>query len=671
MRRWLPCTQRWLQRTLWTPGSGYRPRSDDPHRRPTLQLREGAEAKVRRGYPWLPSKAVRNPEALQPFTPCLVNVEAAEGDVLGVALYSGLGSIAARMLCTTAYVRIDAAFFVGRLQKCLAYRERLFQEPFYRLSHGEADGLPGLIIDRYADHVVIAPAAGMDLLLWPLVDALEEVLKPKVVIIRQDTLGRRREGAVLRREVLSGRYVGPTELRENGVSFAVDLLGGQKTGWYFDQRDHRTLLASLVAQAPRVLDLYSYVGGFGVTLAHYGAEAVVCVDSSEAALELCRRSAAMNSVSPRVRQVQADAMKFLQERSGQKGETAGDDSEFDLVIVDPPNLGVDRMSAPKALRHYEKLLNSAALLCASPGWLFVASCTYSIGERELSGAASRALAWAQREYRLVATSRQAADHPGHLMLPESQYLKGELLVALAPQLEAPPFFTYAAHMSCARLSSDCFRATDLAKVCRAYSALRFHDAAHVSVLVACCKSTLSEASAADLSHLVVAAVAGGVEGAEGLIKEAALLATEQASFMLPYELGLTAITFGPTAADFLAKSPSSDLAAMEAAVASAELLHALGRAAGSAAHRLQANQALLVICHDDGRRLGIKRRFPYQPDKTALLVQVSAVLEGCTRLGGQWTPGRRHENSWRVHASYSPRGVIPCHTHTTNPMSIP
>ncbi|CAE7881277.1 psbV, partial [Symbiodinium necroappetens] len=286
-------------RALWTPGSGYRPRGDDPHRRPTLQLREGAEAKVRRGYPWLPSKAVRNPEALQAFTPCLVNVEATDGDVLGVALYSGLGSIAARMLCTTAYVRIDAAFFAARLQKCLAYRERLFPEPFYRLVHGEADGLPGLMIDRYADHVVIAPAAGMDLVLWPLVDALEEVLKPKVVIIRQDTLGRRREGAALRREVLSGRYVGPTELRENGVSFAVDLLSGQKTGWYYDQRDHRTLLASLVANTPRVLDLYSYVGGFGVTLAHYGAESVVCVDSSEAALELCRRSAAMNSVSPR------------------------------------------------------------------------------------------------------------------------------------------------------------------------------------------------------------------------------------------------------------------------------------------------------------------------------------------------------------------------------------
>jgi len=283
------------------------------------------------------------------------------------------------------------------------------------------------MIDRYADHVVIAPAAGMDLVLWPLVDALEEVLKPKVVIIRQDTLGRKREGAALRREVLSGRYAGPTELRENGVSFAVDLLSGQKTGWYYDQRDHRTLLASLVANTPRVLDVYSYVGGFGVTLAHYGAESVVCVDSSEAALELCRRSAAMNSVSPRVRQVQGDAMKFLQERTGQDAANRGDDTEFDLVIVDPPNLGVDRMGAPKALRHYEKLLNSAAQLCASPGWLFVASCTYSIGERELSGAASRALAWAQREYRLAATSRQAADHPGHLMLPESQYLKGLLL----------------------------------------------------------------------------------------------------------------------------------------------------------------------------------------------------------------------------------------------------
>ncbi|CAE7709325.1 Rnh1 [Symbiodinium sp. CCMP2456] len=169
---------------------------------------------------------------------------------------------------------------------------------------------------------------------------------------------------------------------------------------------------------------------------------------------------------------------------------------------------------------------------------------------------------------------------------------GELLSALAPQLEA-------------RLSSDGFRARDLAKVCKAYSALRFHDAAHISALVACCRFTLDEASPADVSQLAEAAMRGGVKNADAFLKEAAMLATKQAAFMLPFEMGLCAMTFGPSAADFLAKSPSSELAAMEAAVASAELLHAIGRAAASAAPRLQPHQVASVLEGCASWRLGL------------------------------------------------------------------
>ncbi|CAK8993537.1 unnamed protein product [Durusdinium trenchii] len=416
-------------RRLWTPGTGYRPRGDDPHRRPHVRLREGAEAKVQRGHPWVLQNAIQQPEDLEHRPHCLVNVEASDGEVLGVALYNRNSSIALRILSRTAYVRVDAGFFAQRLSAALQYRERLFAEPFYRLAHGEADHLPGLVIDRYDDHLCIQPFSGLDELLWPIADALDEVLKPKVVIIRQDTPGRRREKAALKREVLKGSYQGPSELREHGASFAVDLLSGQKTGWYYDQRENRLMLANLVrGSLPRVLDVYSYVGGFGVLLAHYGAASVLCVDSSEAALELLRRSAAMNAVQSCVRSIRADAMDFLQEKSRQKaaGEDL-EDSEFDLVILDPPNLGVDRLTASKALRHYEKLVTAAASLCAPGGMLFVASCTFSIGERELMGVCHRSLAWLQRDYRLVSSGAQAADHPGHLMLPESRYLRALLL----------------------------------------------------------------------------------------------------------------------------------------------------------------------------------------------------------------------------------------------------
>lgn len=407
------------RRSLWTPGSGYRPRRDDPHKRPTLMLREGADTRIRRGHPWVFPREVLDPGGLEAHSPCLVNVQAFDGEVLGVALYNRCATIAARLLSTSAFVPVDTGFFVDRLRRSLAYRDRLFPEPFYRLVHGEADSLPGLIVDRYGDHVCVQPtAAGLDALLWPIADALDEVLNPAVIIIRQDAPGRRREQAALKREVLKGQYRGPTELRENSVTFVVDVLEGQKTGWYFDHRDHRARLAVLASCTPRVLDLYSYTGGFGVTLAQYGAEEVVCVDSSENALELCRRAAAMNSVGDRVRVVRSDAFVFLEGE-----EELG---KYDLVIVDPPNLGGDRGKVPGALRFYERLVTAAAAACASPAFLFVASCTHHIDEEALLGAASRALRWARRPARVVDVGSQSADHPGHPALPESRYLRSLL-----------------------------------------------------------------------------------------------------------------------------------------------------------------------------------------------------------------------------------------------------
>lgn len=362
---------------------------------------------------------MRNADALASRSPCLVNVQAADTEVLGVALYNKAGTVAARMLSDFAYQQVDVAFFAERLRRCLAYRESFFSDPFYRLAHAEADGLPGLVIDRYGDIVCLQPsAAGLDTLLWPIADALEEVLSPSVVVVRADSRGRRGEGASVQREVLKGQYRGPTELRENGVNFLVDVLGGQKTGWYYDLRDQRALLATLAPRTPRVLDVYSYSGAFGVTLAQYGADDVVCVDSSDSALHLCRQAAALNAVGERVQTVRADAMEFLE------GDHNG---PYDLVIVDPPNLGGDRSAAHKAIRFYERLIRAASGACASPGLLFVASCTYHVGERDLLDAVSRGLRWAGRQGRVAAAGGQAADHPGLPALPESRYLHTLLL----------------------------------------------------------------------------------------------------------------------------------------------------------------------------------------------------------------------------------------------------
>ena len=171
------------RRVLWTPGAGYRQRLDDPHRRPVLTLREGADARLRRGHPWVFPRDVRDPRELGQHPPCLVNLQSSDGEALGVALYNGRGTIAARLLSDRTYLQVDAAFFAARLRSCLAYRERLFPEPFYRLVHGEADGLPGLVVDRFGDHAVLQPgAAALDALLWPIADAVEERFETSMLV---------------------------------------------------------------------------------------------------------------------------------------------------------------------------------------------------------------------------------------------------------------------------------------------------------------------------------------------------------------------------------------------------------------------------------------------------------------------------------------------------------
>eukprot|EP00929_Paragymnodinium_shiwhaense_P093241 TRINITY_DN53390_c0_g2_i2.p1 TRINITY_DN53390_c0_g2~~TRINITY_DN53390_c0_g2_i2.p1 ORF type:complete len:412 (+),score=38.20 TRINITY_DN53390_c0_g2_i2:117-1352(+) len=384
-----------------------------------------------RGHPWIYLRDVLDPDSLIPHSPGLLNVQDLDGEFLGAALYNSHGAIAGRIISPETFVQIDAGFLAQKLRKCLAYRERFYTEPYYRLVHNEADGLPGLNIDRFGDHVCVQPnSPAWDHLLWPLADAVEEVLNPKVIVIRRDTAGRRKERASsMKKEVLKGSYNGETEIRENGVAFSVDLLNGQKSGWYYDQRDNRAMLAKYAAQAPRVLDCHSYIGGFGVTMAFYGSERVVCVDTSELALELCGRAAAMNSVSSRVEPVRADVIQYLEDTQAARQAGDGDprDHEFDMVILDPPNLGGDRTSALNGLRFYERLICAAAGVCASPGLIFVASCTYHIDTPDLIETASRALRWSNRTARIVATGAQSADHPGNINLPETRYLRAVLL----------------------------------------------------------------------------------------------------------------------------------------------------------------------------------------------------------------------------------------------------
>ena len=214
----------------------------------------------------------------------------------GVALFNPHALIAARLLDRDASRTIATRFFSRRIERALRIRERLYPAPYYRLVHAEADGLPGLVVDRFGSVLVVQTnAAGMERLLPLVIEALRALLSPEAIVLRNDSPARSLEGLPLYSRVAHGAIDGPVTLDENGVGFQADVVGGQKTGWFYDQRDNRGFVAAL-ADGARVLDLYCYSGGFAVTAAARGAESVLGIDRSEAALALAEASARLNGV---------------------------------------------------------------------------------------------------------------------------------------------------------------------------------------------------------------------------------------------------------------------------------------------------------------------------------------------------------------------------------------
>ncbi|HUH86255.1 MAG TPA: class I SAM-dependent methyltransferase, partial [Stellaceae bacterium] len=304
--------------------------ADDPKTRPVIMLQRGHHKRAEAGHPWVYSNEVTMDPAAKALPPgTLVSLKNAGGDPLGVATFNPHTLVSARILDRNLKQRIDRAFFIARLESALTLRRRLYDEPYYRLIHAEADGLPGIVIDRYGEALVVQlNTAGAALLEEPLLAAAEAALAPHLVVLRNDSAGRALEGLEPEFRIVKGESDGPIELVENGARFLVDLRQGQKTGWFFDQRDNRRFVAQLAAGA-RVLDLYCYGGGFAVQAARAGAAAVLALDRSEPALALAAQSAALNDVGERCRFQRAEAFEELQRLS--------DASErFDLVIADPP-----------------------------------------------------------------------------------------------------------------------------------------------------------------------------------------------------------------------------------------------------------------------------------------------------------------------------------------------
>jgi 23S rRNA (cytosine1962-C5)-methyltransferase len=346
----------------------------------------------------------------------LVTLRRADDTAIGVAMFNAHSLLAARLLDRDAGRPIGTRFFARRLEGALRLRERLFETPYYRLVHAEADGLPGLVVDRFAAALVVqSNAAGMDRLEPVILDALGVLLRPEAIVLRNDSPARLLEGLTSESRAARGAIDGPVQLRENGAVFRADTLAGQKTGWFFDQRDNRRFISAL-ARGARVLDLYCFTGGFAVQAARAGAAAVIGIDSSGSALSLAADAAAQNGVGEICGFRRGDAFAEMVALAA-----AGE--RFDIVIADPPAFAASRKGAPAALRGYRKLSRLAAPLTAAGGIFFVASCSHNVGESEFAEAVRRGLADAGRGGRILRTAGADADHPVHPALPESAYLK--------------------------------------------------------------------------------------------------------------------------------------------------------------------------------------------------------------------------------------------------------
>lgn len=385
---------------------------------PPLYLKKNEERRLRAGHVWIFSNEIdvaRSP--LTGFEPGeMAAVLDSRGAPIGAAYVNPHSLIAARLISRDADRVLDRALLERRIQHALSLRERLFDAPFYRLVYGEGDRLPGLVVDRFGDYLVAQiTTAGMERVRDDVVAALDAVLRPTAVLLRNDSPARSYEGLEMYVEPALGEVPDAVEIVENGARFRVPLAGGQKTGWFYDHRPNRARLQRYVP-GQRVLDVFSYLGGWGIAAAVAGAAEVLCVDSSAAALEGVRQNATLNGVESRIATRQGDAFDALRALDA-------DGERFDVVVLDPPAFIKRKKDMRKGEEAYRRLNQLAMQLVTPGGFLVSASCSFHLSRDALLGAMLRAGRALGREVQITAQGHQGADHPVHPAIPETDYLK--------------------------------------------------------------------------------------------------------------------------------------------------------------------------------------------------------------------------------------------------------
>lgn len=369
------------------------------------------------GAPWIYQNEIaldRRTRNLEPGS--VVEVVDAARTPLGRFAFNPNSTIAARWLDRDPSAEIDVDWLTARLDRALKLRERLFDAPAYRLAHAESDGLPGVIIDRYGDAVVVQPnAAWIERRRSALLAALDQAIAPKTVVWSGVSRARALEGLPSQTRVLVGVADAPVEISLNGARYFADLAGGQKTGFFLDQRETHGFVAQLAGGA-EVLDVFCHVGGFGLAALAAGAARAVGVDGSGAALALARRGAERMGRGDDYETIESDAFDAM--RSLAAAERA-----FDVVVIDPPAFAPNKQALESGVRGYEKAAR-LGLALARPGAVFTfCSCSHPVDQAMLEGIVARALVRAGRSARLLRAGGAGPDHPTHPALPETRYLK--------------------------------------------------------------------------------------------------------------------------------------------------------------------------------------------------------------------------------------------------------
>lgn len=385
---------------------------------PPLQLKKNTDRRLKRGHLWIYSNEVevaKTPlKAFQAGDQVLVL--ASTGKALGVAAVNPTGLICARIINRDPEHPLDKSLLVHRINQAQALRDALFPGPYYRLIYGDSDLLPGLVVDRFGDYLIVQTAsAGMERHKSDIIEALVQCLKPKGILLDNEHGARELEGLERYKEVVHGEMPDTLELMENDTRFRIPVGQGQKTGWFYDHRDNRARLQGW-CKNKRVLDVFSYMGGWGVAAATAGAREVVCVDSSATALDGVATNAELNDVADRVSVIQGKAIDVLK-------ALITDDETFDVVVLDPPAFikrRKDQKAGEAAYRHINEL---AIRLLGRDGLLVSGSCSMHLTRDTLTDIVRGAGRHLDRHVQIVAQGGQSADHPIHPAIPETDYLK--------------------------------------------------------------------------------------------------------------------------------------------------------------------------------------------------------------------------------------------------------